>query len=102
MLFTVVLRLITTVLYTFVTRVRFTRVLVKFTLFTYPRLTRYPGINTSPGASGNHPTPAPNENEKLNPGPPPTHATSAGAYTGRTTLGPGTHSHPVPANAHRP
>jgi hypothetical protein len=34
MLFTVVLRFITTVLYTFVTRVILTRVLVKFTLFT--------------------------------------------------------------------
>src|SRR5271169_4929629 len=99
MLLTVV-RLMTTVLYTFVTLVMFTVVLVMFTLFTYARLTWYPGTETSPGASGNHPTPTPAEKRK--PGPPPTNATIAGAHTGRTTTGPGTQNHPPLTDAQRP
>src|SRR5208337_3278970 len=71
--FTVLLLLIV-VLYTLFTTVVFTTVFETLMLRTYSRLTGYEGTNTSCGPSANQATPAPT----------PTHATSAGAYIGRT------------------
>src|SRR2546425_4398795 len=50
------------------------------------------GINTSPGASGNHPIKSPTM----------TKTTRAGAKTGWTTTTPGTHAHTPPMRTQRP
>src|SRR5205814_1580587 len=63
-----------------------------FTLVTYRWLTWYDGQYTSRGPSGNHATPA-GAPPATTPTPqcaPPTQATSAGAYTGRTYATPPT------------
>ena len=73
-----------------------TVVLLTLTRLTYPRLTAYDGTYTSRGPNGNQPILPPN------PPPPPTNTTKAGAYTGATSIGPGTQPQRPSTDIQRP